>query len=259
MIVYHSPFYEDNNSNSCFNHSVVLHLLHNASSVSIASALLSIIGSLLIMFTYLRWKDVRQSTARVILFWLALADLLSCIGYILASMLSFISNESISKNTYERLCTASSIIITYFPKTAILWTVFLAIYFVITLVLRSPRKKWLMFVFHLIGWILPLLVTIPAASTNWLGHGEFTQGASWCFVSDNPFIDKPKSKFKLYMAIYFTVEVVCGLMWDVGAVICIAVCYGLILMCNRWRRVSIIFSTCTYIRLSNAPNKQMCT
>ena len=245
----YSPYDEDHShSNSCFNHTTVRHLLYNSSWISITSGFLSIMGSLLIMFTYIRWKDIRQSTARVIVFWLALADLLSCISYIIGSTLSFIPYDSISRSTYEKLCTATSVVITYFPKTAILWTVFLAVYFVITLVLRSPRKKWLMLSFHLIGWTLPLLVTIPAAFTNWLGHGEFTQGSSWCFISDNSFINKSVSDFESYMSIYFTMEVVCGLMWDVGAVICVTVCYSLILINNRcrWQRVSAIFISLVY-------------
>ena len=238
-------------SNSCFNHSDMLHLRSTSAPIVIVSGLLSVLGSLLIMYTYLRWKDVRQSTVRVILFWLAVADLLSALGFVITSLLHYLYGH-LDQDVYQGLCTANSIITTYFPKTAILWTVILAIYFVLTLVFKvTVRKKArMMLLFHLISWMAPLVVVLPAAATGWLGHGEFTQGATWCFISDRPFENKSFTEFDSYRSVYFTMEVICGVMWDVGAIICVMGCYVLILSCNRcrWRRahVSDLFSSCKY-------------
>lgn len=229
---------------SCFNHSVVLYRRYfGAAPLTITSSSLSIIGCLLIMYTYLRWKDVRQSTARVILFWLAVSDLLSSISYLVATLFHYVY-PLIRKATYYNICTAMSVLTTYFPKTAILWTIFLAIYFVLTLVFKwgrpNQRKcKRLMVVAHLTAWCLPLLVVIPALLSGWLGHGEATQGSTWCFIAETVFRKKPVDEFERYMLIYFIMEAVCGWMWDVGAIGCVVVCYVLIISCNRcrWRKV----------------------
>ena len=243
--------------NSCFNHSDVLLRRYKSVPIVTVSGLLSVLGSMLIMYTYLRWKDVRQSTVRVILFWLAVADLLSALSFVIASLLHYLY-KYFDQGVYQGLCTANSIITTYFPKTAILWTVILAVYFVLTLVFKvTVRKKArMMLLFHLISWVAPLVVVIPAAAMGWLGHGQSTQGATWCFVSDRLFENKSFTEFDSYMSVYFTVEAICGVMWDVGAIICVMGCYVLILSCNRcrWRRAHVsdlFFSSIRYKYYSN--------
>ena len=50
-------------------------------SVTIISSVLSLLGSLLIILTFVLWKDVRKSTPRVIVLFLGIADIGTAAGY----------------------------------------------------------------------------------------------------------------------------------------------------------------------------------
>ena len=105
-----------------------------AAAIAIVSSSLSIFGSLLIIATYLAWKDVRKSTARAIVFFLALADFGAATGYLVSSVVFFASSN---KELSRRFCYPAGFWTTYFPMTSYFWTAYLAVYYVLVLVFKK--------------------------------------------------------------------------------------------------------------------------
>lgn len=252
------PYLQSNANNRCFNHTEVLFRRWVTTPVVILASLLSIIGCCLIMFTFLRWKDVRRSTARVILFCLAIADLLTALSYLTSSTIEYVFQPGpkpivpdIYNRSYEfnNACLTTAILVLYTSKTACLWTVFLSIYFVLTLVFKCSSKRQtccMMPLFHLIGWLLPVFIVAPLAATGWLGFGPYTQGTNWCFTSFVPFHGANWSQnYSSLLTTFFTVEGVAGHLPDILSFVCIMVCYLIILLANRckWHKVCPIPNT----------------
>lgn len=182
---------------SC-NTSEIINLKYQPIILTIISSLASIVGSCLIMLSFVIWKDLR-TTARAILVYLAIADLLTALGYLFASILFLVkySEQTFHVDLYVfyQLCTFQSFITTAFPISSFLWTANLAVYLFVTITLKQVRvAKNLMIVFHLIAWGIPLLLCIPGAATHILGGENETsiqsQGTvGWCWVSFNRTFD----------------------------------------------------------------------
>ena len=173
---------------SCFKHYDDYKVDKQMIPAALVSSVLSLIGSLLIIITYLAWKDVRRSVPRTIVFWLSVADLLSSITFIISA----IGHEIYHIGHFPKIfCTILSFFTIYFPRVSCLWTVYLALYFVVVLILRKAHLgKKLMFIFHITAWFVPLVVLVPLAAMGWLGRAEYSEGPTWCFVSDTNFINK---------------------------------------------------------------------
>lgn len=221
-----------------------------ASSVTVISAILSIFGCLLILFTYIMWKDVRKSTARAILFFLAIADLFSAIGY----LVSAVTYRTLDTRSYERFCDVLSFWTTYFPMASYLWTAHFAIYYFVVLVLKKDKwRKKLMLVFHLTSWLIPLAICVPAVATGWLGTSQHTLSPAWCFVSDKNFYNQSTNNFEYLKDLYFFMEFICGKLWEVLTYTTATGCFVLIITCNRcrWNKVNQILCCCFHALLAN--------
>lgn len=198
--------------------------------LTIVSSICSIIGSLLIIVTFLCWRDLR-TVARAILVFLAIADLFSGIGYMFGGALyihyivpAANNNESTSEvtlnGTYDKLCTAQSFITTVAPVASVLWTANLAIYlfFSVAFPKRSYGKRLMLF-FHCTAWGIPLVTCVALLATGWLGPssvGANGHGA-WCWIKDNG-----------NERLQYTFELLAGKMWEVATyalvvVLCIAI------------------------------------
>ena len=207
-----------------------------AASATVVSSVLSVFGSFLIILTYVMWKDVRKSTARAILFFLAIADFFSATGYFVSSVVYFAVNDG----THKRFCGFQSIWIAYFPMTSYFWTANFAVYYFVILVLKKNQwRKKLMFIFHLTSWLIPLAICVPAVATGWLGKGLFTLSGVWCFVSDKNFLNQSVNNFEYLKDMYFFMEVICGKLWEFVTCTTGMTCFVLIITCNRcrWRKV----------------------
>lgn len=191
---------------------------------TILSSCFSIIGSLLIIFTFVAYREVR-TVGRAILVFLAIADFLTAVGYIFGSALFlhyhpdryyYHHNASVvneSSHTYDRnyvyLCRFQSFLTTVFPISSFLWTASLSIYFFVTIVLRKVRAaKKLIFIFHITAWGIPLLICIPAVATGWLGPAKSHTSVSWCWVRFDA--DNPKKLPEFYV-----MELICGKFWEI--------------------------------------------
>ena len=248
------------NSGQCMNNSslAILHNTYESAPLTVISGVLSIFGSSLIIVSYLLWKDIRKSTARTILLFLAIADFLTAVGYLWSATLYLIMFSSVynnnsntnaingSLNNFHLACKIESFWDTYFPLVSFFWTAHLAIYFVVTLVFLKPElAKKLMIPFHLTAWLIPLIICIVGVSTEWLGPNakngsneiEDATAGAWCFVSSkNVFNITRNSLYKINL--YYGMEVVFGKGIEIAVYLIVIVCYVLILFFNRYRAAS---------------------
>ena len=204
------------------------------------SSILSILGSILIIATFILWKDVRQSTARVILLFLAIADLGTALGYLMAAIgfEVYFATEDFYNHTkgYDDFCRVQSFITTFFPVCSFFWTSIMGFYFLVALVFRRPR--WgpkLLVIFNVIGWGAPFVLLVIMASLHVLGpvynqSGSTSASAAWCFVSSNASFDLTNGHYR-----YLIYEGVCGKFWEFMSYFIVIVCYAVIPISYRSR------------------------
>lgn len=231
----------------CKNYKEVDRTLVHTIPLTIASSILSLIGSLLTIATFLAWRDLRQSTARKILLFLAIADFFTAVGYFAAGTAHYyfftpngtLREPSSKINTeFPPFCATQAFIISLFSTASFFWTSYLAVYFVIVLVAGANRwNKRLVIFFNLTAWPIPLVICTVAVSLKYLGFGETFLNAApgVCFVSSNSTIDfTSNATFEHGIARFFIVEAVSMKVWELLAMVTISVCYMAIFVANRY-------------------------
>lgn len=203
---------------------------------TLMSSLLSIFGSSLIIITFCLWKDLRRSMARIIVFLLALADLGTGLSYLVASVgffvISKIDNSTTPNYSYkhsERFCQVQSFLTTFFPVASFFWTAYLAIYFVVALVLRKTRWSMkLLVIFNITAWGIPFVICVITVSLGILGSSTSRSSAGWCFVALSG-IGHIHYDYKTYLGL----EALCGKGWELLFYVIVIVCYSVIICVNR--------------------------
>ena len=213
---------------------------------TILSSVASMVGSFLIIFTFLLWKDVR-TVARAILVFLAIADFFTAFGYLFGSIVFLSYNNTIEDYpstedslSYTRLCIAQSFITTVFPISSFLWTTHLAIYLFVTIVLQKTKlAKKLLVIFHLTAWGIPLLVCLPAAITKHLGPSDHYTSTAWCFVKFDGTLsaNATDGEVSRKLAEFYGFELLCGKFWEIMAYI-VALTLYVSVKISLWWRVS---------------------
>ncbi|XP_071022796.1 G-protein coupled receptor 157 isoform X2 [Oncorhynchus clarkii lewisi] len=142
--------------------------------VILISCALSFLGSLLIIFTYIIWPDLR-TTPRTLLVYLSVADLLSAGSYAYGVWSVFESN-SVD-------CVVQGAISTFANTSSFFWTVAIAIYLYI-LIVKSNQRQADSFVlcFHVISWGIPLGITVAALALGRIGYDASEVSVGWCWV-----------------------------------------------------------------------------
>ncbi len=203
----------------------------NSAYLTYISSVLSILGCILIFATFVLWKDVRQSTARVILLFLAIADLGTGIGYLMAVVGFSVTAHGCPPIMFSRV---QSFITTFFPVSSFFWTSVMGLYFLSALVFR--RHRWglkVLVIVNIICWGLPFVFLVVMSSLHILGPGKYNStsssaAAAWSFVSDN-------TKYTKNATLYFVFEALCGKMWEILSYFIVGGCYGIILINYRWK------------------------
>ena len=157
------------------------------SYVAITSSGLSCLGSFLVIATFLLLKDMRTGAQKIITF-LAIADLISAVGYIFGSI-NFIEhfNETNTKSCYvfDALCRTQASITSWSSLCSFCWTIILAFYFYMVIVYnRKALASRLVPLYNIIAWLCPLLVIVPLIVFKKLGYARYA-ASNWCFVEDN--------------------------------------------------------------------------
>ena len=154
---------------------------------SIVSCSFSVLGSLLIFLTYFLLKDIRN-TAQKIITLLAVADLFTASGYLLAgwNFLTHFEETDSSKclNVFQPVCAIQSYITTWSSLCSFSWTCALALHFYLVL---SPSKKHLppkILVYeNIVAWVVPIIIVFPLLCAGKLGYTQYAS-SNWCFIKD---------------------------------------------------------------------------
>ncbi|GAA6222877.1 probable G-protein coupled receptor 157 [Lates japonicus] len=153
------------------NHTVVY---FSEQVVVLCSCALSFVGSSLIILTYIIWSDLR-TTPRKLLVYLSVADWLSAVSYAFGVWRVF-HTDSVD-------CVVQGAISTFANTSSFFWTVAIAVYLYVFIVRSSQRvADRLVWVFHLVSWGVPLIITIAAVAMNKIGYDASEVSVGWCWV-----------------------------------------------------------------------------
>ena len=222
---------KDCNTSASF---TVLDIGKAPSYVAICSSLLACLGSLLIFLTYWALRDMKKE-AQTIITHLALADLISAMGYVVGSA-NFVWNykRSIAGCTaFHELCKVQATVTSYSSMVSFSWTVILAIHFYLVMVHRRQRHGVSRMPFYvLFSWGAPLLIVLPLLATGHLGYSKYA-ASNWCFVKDSgTFI---RGTFPTWILIVL----LNGKLWEISCYIIVVILYPVI-VAALFRQVRVI-------------------
>ncbi|KAM4610013.1 G-protein coupled receptor 157 [Polymixia lowei] len=142
--------------------------------VVLISCALSLLGSSLIICTYITWPDLR-TTPRKLLVYLSVSDLLSAASYAYGVWVVF--------ETDSTDCVVQGAISTFANTSSFFWTVGIAIYLYIFIVGSNQRlADNLVLVFHIVSWGVPLAITAAALCLDKIGYDASEVSVGWCWV-----------------------------------------------------------------------------
>lgn len=121
------------------------------------SSILSLIGSLFIILTFLVFKRTRTFGTKLI-FFLSISDFFASIAWL-------------PWNTSDQLCNIQAIFLQFFELSSYCWTFCIAISLYQVLFLEQSEKKsqrWLP-LYHILSWGLPLISVILCVIFNKFG------------------------------------------------------------------------------------------
>lgn len=158
------------------------------SYIAILSSTVSCLGSLLIILVYCLFRDLRSSAQKIITF-LAVADLISALGYIGGSvnfLVHFNRSSTPECTIFNSVCEAQASITSWSSLVSFSWTLTLAFYFYLVIIYsRRNFASKLMPLYHVIAWIAPLFIIVPLAALKKLGYSHYA-ASNWCFVRQSP-------------------------------------------------------------------------
>lgn len=150
------------------------------------TCLLSLLGSLLIILSYILFKDLRTS-ARLILVHLSIADFGVAFSNLFGEFYRFDRHFNrtvmkLSPHHVQSVCEAQAFAAHFFTISSVLWTMALAafMYIVVTkLKNKVPNDNWFVRFSYLFCYGMPLLVSVWMVLTHKLGFSPFDT-AGWC-------------------------------------------------------------------------------
>ena len=166
-------------------------LFHKQIGVRIAvwiTCSLSMLGALLIIFSYVCFKSMR-SKAREILVHISIMDFLVAASNLTGAAVNFDKFYSCTKLTDS--CSSYPASVDYWCKTqaffaiyctlgSVLWTMSLSVYLYFFIVHHGTKKaKYSLYFSYFFCYLLPLVLTVWLLLTGKLGYSPY-QSAGWC-------------------------------------------------------------------------------
>lgn len=166
-------------------------LFHKQIGVRVAvwiTCSLSMLGALLIIFSYVCFKGMR-SRAREILVHISVMDFLVAASNLTGAAVGFARFYNCTKGTDT--CLPHPVSVDYWCKTqaffaiyctlgSVLWTVSLSVYLYFLIVHHGTKKaKYSLYFSYFFCYLLPLLLTLWLLLTGKLGYSPY-QSAGWC-------------------------------------------------------------------------------
>lgn len=192
-------------------------------ALCITSSCLSIVGAVSLFACYCRMgKGGKTVTSRTLVMCIAFSDFFTAVGYLVMSsyyaasgllgQTQNLTDVFANHSTLVTVCRGQSFVTTTSSMWSFWWTSILAIH----LYLGFVWHKWewgqrLSLCYCTFAWVIPLILTIPAVATGWLGLGCGSTSVTWCFVG----VKYPSGG--CYSTTYFVLEAVEGKLWEIGA------------------------------------------
>ena len=218
-----------NSTEGCKSHLVEFDIGNAPSYVTIISCTLSVLGSVLIILTFLVLKDMRTGSQKIVTL-LAIADLISAVGYIIGAAnylhhhrTDGTSSKSQDCGSFDKICMGQATVTTYSSLVSFLWTVILAFYFFLIIVFKRVKvASQLMILYNVIAWGAPLLIVVPLLGFKKLGYAHYA-ASNWCYVRGNPHspLDHDWEAILLIL--------VAGKFWEILSYIVVTVLYAVII------------------------------
>lgn len=202
-----------------------------SAALCIASCCLSVVGAVSLFVCYYRLrKGCKTVTSRTLVMCIAVSDFFSAAGYLVMS--SYYLNSGILGQTHNLtavfanystlvgLCSGQSFVTTTSSMWSFWWTAILA--FHLNLGFVWHKWKWgrkLLPLYCTLAWTIPLILTIPALATGWLGLGCASASVTWCFVG----VRDPSEGCRSIT--HSVLEAVEGKVWEVSAFVLVSGLY----------------------------------
>ena len=137
-----------------------------------AVSVLSILGSSLILLTFVCFRDLR-TTARHFLASLSLADNLLAASHILGLLFNY--RRFICKTETgagDTLCTVQAAATMFGTLSVFAWTLAIAVYMCSIVVFKRRATKWSVVLSHVLCWGVPAALVVGYGSAGYLGFDE---------------------------------------------------------------------------------------
>eukprot|EP00118_Oscarella_pearsei_P029152 m.3790 g.3790 ORF g.3790 m.3790 type:complete len:407 (+) comp9814_c0_seq1:84-1304(+) len=202
----------------CFRKKAVVNA---AKYLAVVSSCLSIVGTLLIIGTFLVWRDIRSHTRRILVY-ISIADFVTAAGYLVGIAGTFNTMKTRDHFLYRKKhvgCEVQSWFTTTSSMVSFLWTDVLAISLLLSVVYQRPDKSAkLMPLFHLINWVIPIVLTSAALCEGYLGPDFSSDSVGWCWIVGNcnsSMNATITSRYCKNEALILVWEIVAGKGWEV--------------------------------------------
>lgn len=158
---------------------------------------LSLVGSSIIIFSYLCYKSHR-TRARYILVHLSLSNIGQVVSNFVGVTVNFDSTfnrtsefsydvlRGHNRSSVEQLCTTQAFLTVYFSLCGMLWTVCLAVYLYLV-ILGTKQSDFARYAGYVLCYTLPLLVTVWLLLSQRLGYAPYSTPGYCGLVTRKPF------------------------------------------------------------------------
>ena len=156
-------------------------------------ASLSVIGSSIIILTYVFWKNIR-TTSRLIIVCISIGD------FITAATIAVSEWHRVKPFTTTVYCEAAATINTIAILSTFFWTTFLALYLYLSICrqIEAHIEKIVLRVFHLTAWGVPAIIVFTALRLGKIGNTGDLTSAGWCWIKHSD--DKTDMIFWMFLA-----------------------------------------------------------
>lgn len=181
-------------------------VLFNKIAISITSVL-SIIGASFIIFSYVAFRKIRTQT-RQLLVNLSIADLVLALSSLIGALVYYgnarLKEATQGSDKLQQMCAAQAAFTMFGALSTMFWTVAIAFYLVVLVILHKQTSWVLVAVLYVVCWGIPGVLTIWLGVSDHLGlHRGATNG--FCAIvpgvnSSNPYIVVVGYDMWLYLA-----------------------------------------------------------
>ncbi|XP_062566873.1 G-protein coupled receptor 157-like [Saccostrea cucullata] len=162
------------------------------SVVTLVSGTASVLGGVTLILSHTFIK--RFYFVRILLIYLSFADILQAGGAVFGTANYLTLSEQKRMDT-DSLCIVQSFITTFSSVSSFIWTSVITIHLFFCLMKQITRiSKYIIFLYHVAGWIVPVIISIVALICGKLGRGTFNRGTKdhamigsgqWCWIKVN--------------------------------------------------------------------------